>query len=58
MTMLRFVCRRTSRPEVAAITPLNVQDAASGCATQAVVTAVSKTPTRMTSIVIAEDPGK
>ena len=54
-----FIHRRSSRSEIATVMPLSdgIPAEPSACSSQAVVTAVSKNPARMTSVVIAEDPG-
>lgn len=57
--LLYFCCfyRSSNRPEVASIQALD-EDSSKGCSRKAVVQALSTQPSRLTSIIIAEDVGK
>lgn len=52
-----FFFRSSTRPEVASIQPVE-EDAARGCSRKAVLQALSTQPSRLTSIILAEDVGK
>lgn len=52
-----LVSRSSTRPEVASIQPVE-EDADRGCSQKAVLQALSTQPTRLTSIIFAEDVGK
>jgi len=47
--------RKSTRPEIALVEPLNVDQAS--CSRSAVVIAVSRIPSRKTAIIMAEDSG-
>jgi len=53
---LSNVCRKSTRPEVASVQPVGVDDPSS-CSQDAVVTAVSRVPARKTAVIVAEDSG-
>ncbi|KAG1690966.1 Nuclear pore membrane glycoprotein 210 [Nymphon striatum] len=47
----------SSRPEVAIVTPVLGEDSENECSTRAIVTAVSTTPSRQSTIILATDEG-